>query len=53
MLPENAILFFQVFDRILLEPVDPAGKRHDEQLPKVRLHGPNSSRSFLAGRKLL
>ena len=45
VLPENAILFFQVIDRILLIPVDPAGDGHDEQLPNVRLHGPDSTRS--------
>ena len=46
VLPENSILFFKIFDRILLEPVDPAGEGHDEQLQKVGLHGPDSSRSW-------
>ena len=33
LLPENSILFLEVFDRILLGPADPPGKSQREELP--------------------
>ena len=39
--PQNAVLFLKVLDHVMLLPVHPASKGHEQEMPRVLDHGRN------------
>ena len=39
LFPQDTVLFFEILDHLLLLPVHPAGKGHEENVPRVLEHG--------------